>query len=575
MDALWRIRRKVKTQREARLEQRQWTAARRAETYYNRILRQVAAQVGQLVQGIFNPADPEDPGWQNIIDALNSYSYLIRDWAGAAAQRIIAEVDRRDMAIWLQHGRQIGRAMRAELASAPIGPAYADLLQQQVNQITGISTASAERVERLRVRSREMIFTGERWNAIVDDVMDAEDVARSHAQTIARTETARAQSTLTAVRAAHVGSEFFQWVTAGDADVRPLHHEISRRNGGVYRWDDPPILDDGRPGLPGTIWNCFLGDTLVDPLGRYLRAFRALYRGSLVVLRIADAFVRVTPNHPILTSAGWRPAGRLQEGDYVLQAVPQRGNAVEQHIDDRLLTFEQIFESGVPDVEPLAEYDFHGDAVEDKVEIVRPQLRLPFDQESVRFQSVGDDMIALADSRVLTDRIVRGSAEIIEALCPSLDDPGMMLFAAFGGGNRAVDIGWAAHRRASPDKHFVQSVAADAKFPSERVFAFSADIPGDFRPLRIAETRLESFSGHVYTLETEHGYYGVTAQRMVAKNCRCFSVPLMPEEGTTPRNVARSREYEASLRPEAAPINEAYRKGRLTYGQYVDRLLVL
>jgi hypothetical protein len=49
----------------------------------------------------------------------------------------------------------------------------------------------------------------------------------------------------------------------------------------------------------------------------------------------------------------------------------------------------------------------------------------------------------------------------------------------------------------------------------------------------------------------------------------------MPEEGTTPRNVARSAEYEASLRPEAAPINQAYRDGRLTYGKYVEKLLAL
>jgi SPP1 gp7 family putative phage head morphogenesis protein len=102
--------------------------------------------------------------------------------------------------------------------------------------------------------------TRQKWTDIVERSNNAGLTARANAETVARTEVARAHTTLQAVRAKHMGSELFEWRTAGDATVRDLHDQISKRNvgygRGIYRWDEPPELDDGRPGLPGTIWNC-------------------------------------------------------------------------------------------------------------------------------------------------------------------------------------------------------------------------------------------------------------------------------------------------------------------------------
>jgi hypothetical protein len=45
---------------------------------------------------------------------------------------------------------------------------------------------------------------------------------------------------------------------------------------------------------------------------------------------------------------------------------------------------------------------------------------------------------------------------------------------------------------------------------------------------RIVKKRVrESFSGHVYTLESGAGYYGVTAANIIAQNCRCAPAPLL------------------------------------------------
>jgi SPP1 gp7 family putative phage head morphogenesis protein len=189
---------------------------------------------------------------------------------------MLADVSRRDAAGWHGLGLEIGRALRQEVEAAPTQAAMQRLYDYTVQKIVELPDDASERLRRSREFSGEIVrqmkgpaeeamVAGRRWESLVKDVQDAGLHVQSSANTVARTETARASTTLQAVRAQHIGSELFQWITAEDADVRDLHRDLARgyRNGvkvgvggGVYRWDDPPLLDDDRPGLPGTIYNC-------------------------------------------------------------------------------------------------------------------------------------------------------------------------------------------------------------------------------------------------------------------------------------------------------------------------------
>lgn len=236
--------------RDAKNARERFFRARRAERQYGAQLRRIANQIGHIVQGIFNPNDPADPGWSAIQTALDTYRRLLGPWAQAAARRVVTEIDQRDLKAWIEHGRAIGRELQREMASAPIGPQYTQLQQTQISLITSLPYNAAQRVHQL---SQEALVGGGRWEEIAREVMRTGQVSRSEANTIARTETARAHSNFSAIRAQHIGSEQFEWATANDRDVRPLHKGYA---GKVYRYDDPPLLDDGRPGLPGTIYNC-------------------------------------------------------------------------------------------------------------------------------------------------------------------------------------------------------------------------------------------------------------------------------------------------------------------------------
>lgn len=236
--------------RETRRERARFAQARRAERQYSAQLRHIARQIGAIIRGLFDPENPDDPGWDRINATLDNYTRLIEPWAEAVARRMLADVSRRDETAWYRLSRQLGESLRGEIAQTPTGQILRDLMAAQVHLITSLPREAAQRVHHLSI---EQLSGGRRWEEIAKDVLGSGEVSKSRANLIARTETGRAQSTFTAARAQHVGSPGFIWRTARDRDVRRLHAGYEGR---FFTWTDPPLLDDGRPGLPGGIWNC-------------------------------------------------------------------------------------------------------------------------------------------------------------------------------------------------------------------------------------------------------------------------------------------------------------------------------
>ena len=70
------------------------------------------------------------------------------------------------------------------------------------------------------------------------DILDRfSDLTEARARLIARTETAKAATTLTRVRAQRIGAEWYVWRTSDDARVRSSHEHME---GVLVSWNDPP-----------------------------------------------------------------------------------------------------------------------------------------------------------------------------------------------------------------------------------------------------------------------------------------------------------------------------------------------
>lgn len=232
----------------AKVARERFNNSRKAEKQYGRQLRAVARQIGMIVKGMTEDGEIKNP--TKLMDALTQYSKLLNPWARSVAKKMIDEVSVRDEKSWYDLGNEIGRSLKKEIATTPVGHLLTSRLEEQVELITSLPLKAAKRVHKLTL---EGIVSGTRAVDIAAEIRRTGEVSESLAMLTARTEVARTASLLTESRAKHVGSDGYFWRTAKDADVRDSHREME---GKFVRWDQPPTLSDGTTTHAGQIYNC-------------------------------------------------------------------------------------------------------------------------------------------------------------------------------------------------------------------------------------------------------------------------------------------------------------------------------
>lgn len=105
------------------------------------------------------------------------------------------------------------------------------------------------------------VRSGQRSSAIQGQLSKQYGLTQARAKMIARDQTAKMNGDLSSKRQEAAGFEYFQWIDSGDFPrVRTRHHEIDNKitayGKGVYRWDNPPLSDEGKPIIPGSDYQC-------------------------------------------------------------------------------------------------------------------------------------------------------------------------------------------------------------------------------------------------------------------------------------------------------------------------------
>lgn len=223
--------------------------ARKVEIKYGRQLRQIAGYIDSIIKGF----DTEDETvYPSIVTALRRYSETLDIWAKHASGKILMDVALRDERTWLIYAKDMSRGIKDQIRNSDIGATYQLLLDEQVRLIKSLPLNAAQRVHDLATRA---VIEGGRSNEISGLIMAIGGVTKSRANTIARTEIARATTLFTQARAESLGSDGYIWRDSGDGDVRDRHAEL---NGQFIPWDKPPIVDkkSGRRAHAGCDINC-------------------------------------------------------------------------------------------------------------------------------------------------------------------------------------------------------------------------------------------------------------------------------------------------------------------------------
>lgn len=118
-----------------------------------------------------------------------------------------------------------------------------------------IKNWTEDEIIKMRDKVGIMANVGKSTKTIADYLQKEFGISQKHAKFLARNESAIATSSYLSAKYEAEGFTKFKWHTILDGRERELHKEL---NGKVFRFDDPPIIDErtGQKGLPSQTYNC-------------------------------------------------------------------------------------------------------------------------------------------------------------------------------------------------------------------------------------------------------------------------------------------------------------------------------
>jgi SPP1 gp7 family putative phage head morphogenesis protein len=238
--------------------------SRAAEQSFFRALKKVAHVAGHIIE--HHTEGVTITRQNDLKKALEDYSKLLDPWARRQSAKLLEAVQRSNKRAYQNKSKAMGLELHKQLVDprhiTAEGIIAAQLQREQVDLIKSIPLEAGLRAQKI---AEEAFLHGMRAEPDEDTILELKkqlgsstEVAVSRAKLIAVTETARANSHFNQARAMTAGSRFYRWHNSGDEAVRPSHkfYKGKRLQGMIFSWDEPPTLDDGMTGHPGTFPRC-------------------------------------------------------------------------------------------------------------------------------------------------------------------------------------------------------------------------------------------------------------------------------------------------------------------------------
>ena len=237
-----------------------------------------------------------------------------------------------------------------------------------------------KRIAEMRRKIAQMVLDGYRTDHIQKMLEQEYGIMSRKAEFLAQNETTIMLAQYKRVTYQEMGFEKFIWSTILDGREREEHKKL---NGKIFRYDDPPIIDErtGQRGLPGETYNCLIGEMSILSPFIHNRIFKRQFRGELTEIVLPMGTLKVTPNHPILTSRGWIPAKFIKKGDQIAKISDKTFSAAGTNPNNIKVTIKEFFSFYSVLFEAqrvrLSYNDFHGDvSLDQQVDIINIENKL-------------------------------------------------------------------------------------------------------------------------------------------------------------------------------------------------------
>jgi len=328
-------------------------------------------------------------------------------------------------------------------------------------------------------------------------------------------------------------------------------------------------------------FNCLTGDALVSSVSDVTGNSKRWFDGKVVVIQTAAGRkLTCTPNHPILTGSGWIAAGSLNVGGNVIcDGFSEREGLsggdhknVPPTIHDFIEAFLSARQVSAMPV-PVSARDFHGDGAGSKIAVVYAESLLGDGIDTAlsehsrkpsfirRLADIAGSLFGLGGGLKAFDaalaaanravsfakqlrsfgggecghsgallfpaiasvdfRLSEGAINDLSGYAKAFGDSGLAN-AAFKkvDGSRHIDLNDSALGiNTSLVEAADDGLDAYARLAGELLAGSAGSVFAD----EIIDIEIRDFSGHVYNLETEKGWY--VANGIVTHNCRCLFIP--------------------------------------------------
>lgn len=471
-----------------------------------------------------------------------------------------------------------------------------DIARASIDQSTSlIKSIQSDYIAEVREGlMRSIVDSSQSYSSLRESVQsllsDRYRVQKNKAKNVVLDQTRKVYQGLSDSRMRDAGVTQYEWIhTGGSRQPRSYHRDVL--NGKIFDLNDPPVIDlrTGEKGHPGDAINCHPGGTLVNSPDGVNKLYRRFYSGELLELVTNDGVVlKATPNHPILTNSGWKPAKFINEGDYIVSAGNEGVMASEAYVDCTETKFIDLFNSaaryfGVDRARVGASrLEFHGDASNQEVEIISTNGVLPIEFNSKCAKVVSEFVFSRTD-KAFDGAGVFSEGSSAELVLRSLGTPNrfigglasvLSLFERGIGGANEACFTLASDFNSFLDEYSSDDISGDIEalrnlelanprgvlsnniifrelYSSCLWLSFwdcetrSAEVLGESVGIALENTGnlgyssnsvkqgfclvekvgSEFFSGHVYNLETVSNWY--IANGMITHNCKCIKRPIV------------------------------------------------
>lgn len=321
----------------------------------------LAKQQIQLVQNYLKEVQANMP---YIIDSMvfDNEVITILDDAGNEVKKNVKHLNVIEPELSIEQKREIART-------------YTNNMRDYV-----IKDFAQERIPEMRKKIQELVLKGYRPDRVQELLEKEYGIAGRKAKFLAQNETSIMLSEYKRVTYQEMGFDKFIWKTITDGRERELHKQL---NNTTWSYDNPPVIDErtGQRGLPGQTYNCLVGEMNIATPFLYKRIFKRKFRGELTSIVLPMGIIKVTPNHPILTSRGWVAAKFIKVGDKVAKISSESFPAIGSNPNDIKITIEEFF--GFYSIlfkrerVAVSDKDFHGDiSIDQQVDVINIENKL-------------------------------------------------------------------------------------------------------------------------------------------------------------------------------------------------------